>query len=140
MFGLNKKKAENKLSLKLESKLLQDRFNKKILQQQRDSNLKGYRKGKAPKDVIEQYYGDQITAQIIYEEMANTFYKKISEEKISVVGQPALNPSSMDIKKDIKFDAIFEVYPEFSLKKFSTIKYKKPIATLKDSDLSLIHI
>ena len=135
MFGLNKKKTENKLSLKLESKLLQDQFNKKILQQQRDSNLKGYRKGKAPKDVIEQYYGDQITAQIIYEEMANTFYKKISEEKISVVGQPALNPSSMDIKKDIKFDAIFEVYPEFSLKKFSAIKYKKPIATLKDSDL-----
>ena len=135
MFGLNKKKTENKLSLKLESKLLQDQFNKKILQQQRDSNLKGYRKGKAPKDVIEQYYGEQITAQIIYEEMANTFYKKISEEKISVVGQPALNPSSMDIKKDIKFDAIFEVYPEFSLKKFSTIKYKKPIATLKDSDL-----
>ena len=135
MFGLNKKKTENKLSLKLESKLLQDQFNKKILQQQRDSNLKGYRKGKAPKEVIEQYYGDQITAQIIYEEMANTFYKKISEEKISVVGQPALNPSSMDIKKDIKFDAIFEVYPEFSLKKFSAIKYKKPIATLKDSDL-----
>ena len=135
MFGLNKKKTENKLSLKLESKLLQDQFNKKILQQQKDSNLKGYRKGKAPKDVIEQYYGKQITAQIIYEEMANTFYKKISEEKISVVGQPALNPSSMDIKKDIKFDAIFEVYPEFSLKKFSAIKYKKPIATLKDSDL-----
>ncbi len=135
MFGLNKKKTENKLSLKLESKLLQDQFNKKILQQQKDSNLKGYRKGKAPKDVIEQYYGDQITAQIIYEEMANTFYKKISEEKISVVGQPALNPLSMDIKKDIKFDAIFEVYPEFSLKKFSAIKYKKPIATLKDSDL-----
>ena len=135
MFGLNKKKTENKLSLKLESKLLRDQFNKKILQQQRDSNLKGYRKGKAPKDVIEQYYGDQITAQIIYEEMANTFYKKISEEKISVVGQPALNPSSMDIKKDIKFDAIFEVYPEFSLKKFSAIKYKKPIATLENSDL-----
>ena len=135
MFGLNKKKTENKLSLKLESKLLRDQFNKKILQQQRDSNLKGYRKGKAPKEVIEQYYGDQITAQIIYEEMANTFYKKISEEKISVVGQPALNPLSMDIKKDIKFDAIFEVYPEFSLKKFSAIKYKKPVAILKDSDL-----
>ena len=41
----------------------------------------------------------------------------------------------MDIKKDIKFDAVFEVYPEFTLKKFSAIKYKKPIATLKDSDV-----
>ena len=135
MFGINKKKTENKLNLKLESSSLQEQFNKKIEEQQRSSNLKGYRKGKAPKDVIEQYYGDQITSQIIYEGMTNTFYKKISEEKISVVGQPQLNPLSMDIKKDIKFEAIYESYPEFTLKKFSSIKYKKPIASLLDSDL-----
>ena len=53
MFGINKKKTENKLSLKLESASLQEQFNKKIEEQQRNSNLKGYRKGKAPKDVIE---------------------------------------------------------------------------------------
>ena len=135
MFGINKKKTENKLSLKLESVSLQEQFNKKIEEQQRSSNLKGYRKGKAPKDVIEQYYGDQITSQIIYEGMTNTFYKKISEDKISVVGQPQLNPLTMDIKKDIKFEAIYESYPEFTLKKFSSIKYKKPIASLLDADL-----
>ena len=59
--------------------------------------------------------------------MANTFYKKISEEKISVVGQPALNPSSMDIKKDIKFDAVFEVYPEFTLKSSLLLNIKNPL-------------
>ena len=131
MFGIKKNKTENKLSLKLESASLQEQFNRKIEEQQRNSNLKGYRKGKAPKDVIEQYYGDQITSQIIYESMANIFYKKVSEDKISVVGQPALNPLSMDIKKDIKFEAIFEVYPEFTLKKFGSIKSKKPSAGRK---------
>jgi trigger factor len=135
MFGINKKKTENKLTLKLDSSSLQEQFNKKIEEQQRSSNLKGYRKGKAPKDVIEQYYGDQITSQIIYEGMTNTFYKKISEDKISVVGQPQLNPLTMDIKKDIKFEAIYESYPEFTLKKFSSIKYKKPTASLLDADL-----
>ena len=135
MFGINKKKTENKLTLKLDSSALQEQFNKKIEEQQRSSNLKGYRKGKAPKDVIEQYYSDQITSQIIYEGMTNTFYKKISEDKISVVGQPQLNPLTMDIKKDIKFEAIYESYPEFTLKKFSSIKYKKPIASLLDADL-----
>jgi len=135
MFGINKKKTENKLTLKLDSSSLQEQFNKKIEEQQRSSNLKGYRKGKAPKDVIEQYYSDQITSQIIYEGMTNTFYKKISEDKISVVGQPQLNPLTMDIKKDIKFEAIYESYPEFTLKKFSSIKYKKPIASLLDADL-----
>lgn len=135
MFGINKKKTENKLTLKLDSSSLQEQYNKKIEEQQRSSNLKGYRKGKAPKDVIEQYYGDQITSQIIYEGMTNTFYKKISEDKISVVGQPQLNPLTMDIKKDIKFEAIYESYPEFTLKKFSSIKYKKPTASLLDADL-----
>ena len=135
MFGINKKKTENKLTLKLDSSSLQEQYDKKIEEQQRSSNLKGYRKGKAPKDVIEQYYGDQITSQIIYEGMTNTFYKKISEDKISVVGQPQLNPLTMDIKKDIKFEAIYESYPEFTLKKFSSIKYKKPIASLLDADL-----
>jgi trigger factor len=135
MFGINKKKTENKLTLKLDSSALQEQFNKKIEEQQRSSNLKGYRKGKAPKDVIEQYYSDQITSQIIYEGMTNTFYKKISEDKISVVGQPQLNPLTMDIKKDIKFEAIYESYPEFTLKKFSSIKYKKPTASLLDADL-----
>ena len=135
MFGINKKKTENKLTLKLDSSSLKEQYNKKIEEQQRSSNLKGYRKGKAPKDVIEQYYGDQITSQIIYEGMTNTFYKKISEDKISVVGQPQLNPLTMDIKKDIKFEAIYESYPEFTLKKFSSIKYKKPIASLLDADL-----
>ena len=135
MFGINKKKTENKLTLKLDSSSLQEQYNKKIEEQQRSSNLKGYRKGKAPKDVIEQYYSDQITSQIIYEGMTNTFYKKISEDKISVVGQPQLNPLTMDIKKDIKFEAIYESYPEFTLKKFSSIKYKKPIASLLDADL-----
>ena len=135
MFGINKKKTENKLTLKLDSSSLQEQYNKKIEEQQRSSNLKGYRKGKAPKDVIEQYYGDQITSQIIYEGMTNTFYKKISEDKISVVGQPQLNPLTMNIKKDIKFEAIYESYPEFTLKKFSSIKYKKPIASLLDADL-----
>ncbi len=135
MFGINKKKTENKLTLKLDSSSLQEQYDKKIEEQQRSSNLKGYRKGKAPKDVIEQYYSDQITSQIIYEGMTNTFYKKISEDKISVVGQPQLNPLTMNIKKDIKFEAIYESYPEFTLKKFSSIKYKKPIASLLDADL-----
>ncbi len=135
MFGKNKNKTDKKLTLKLNSSELQKEFNKKIHQQQKDSNLKGYRKGKAPKDVIEQYYGDQIISQVIYEGMTNCFYKKVSEEKISVVGQPSLNPLSMDIKKDIQFEAIFEVYPEFTLKKFSSIKYKKPNATLEETDV-----
>ncbi len=136
MFGLKKKSSEQKLTLKLLSADLVSEFDKKIKQQQDSSNLKGYRKGKAPKEVIEQLYGEQITGQVIYEGMTNAFYKKVSEEKISVVGQPALNPKTMDISKDVSFEAVFEIYPEFTLKKFSAIKFKKPKASINDKDIN----
>lgn len=68
--------------------------------------------------------------------MTNEFYKIVTEKKISVVGQPALNPLSMDINKDINVEASYEVYPEFDLKKFSSLKIKKPECDLKEEDVN----
>ena len=85
--------------------------------------------------MIEQYYGEQLRARVIYETMTNEFYKLITEKKISVVGQPAINPLSMDINKDINVEASYEIYPEFNLKKFSNLKIKKPTCELCEEDI-----
>ena len=86
-----------------------EEYQKKLSQEQASSDLKGYRKGKAPLDVIEKFYGEQLRARVIYETMTNEFYKIVTEKKISVVGQPALNPLSMDISKDINVEASYEI-------------------------------
>ena len=61
---------------------LEREFKKRLLSQQSSSDLKGFRKGKAPLDVIEKYYGDQIKQRLIMDKMGDIFYKKISEENI----------------------------------------------------------
>ena len=135
MFGLGKKEKVKKLKFKILSSVMSEDYQKKLLKEQASSDLKGYRKGKAPLDVIENIYGEQLKARVIYEVMTNEFYKIITEKKISVVGQPALNPLSMDIKKDINIEASYEVYPEFNLKKFSSLKIKKPECELTEKDI-----
>ena len=122
MFGFGKKEKVKKLKFKILSSNMLEDFQKKLLKEQSTSDLKGCRKGKAPLDVIENIYGEQLKARVIYELMTNEFYKIVTEKKISVVGQPALNPLSMDINKDINVEASYEVYPEFDLKKFSSLK------------------
>tara|TARA_A100001011_G_scaffold24400_1_gene24244 strand:+ start:424 stop:1719 length:1296 start_codon:yes stop_codon:yes gene_type:complete len=136
MFGFGKKEKVKKLKFKILSSNMLEDFQKKLLKEQSTSDLKGYRKGKAPLDVIENIYGEQLKARVIYELMTNDFYKIITEKKISVVGQPALNPLSMDINKDINVEASYEVYPEFDLKKFSSLKIKKPECDLKEEDVN----
>ena len=135
MFGLGKKEKVKKLKFKILSSVMSEDYQKKLLKEQSSSDLKGYRKGKAPLDVIETIYGEQLKARVIYEVMTNEFYKIITDKKISVVGQPALNPLSMDIKKDINVEASYEVYPEFTLKKFSSLKIKKPKCDLSEEDI-----
>ncbi len=134
MFG-KKNNLEKKIKLNIPSKDLESDFKKRLLSQQSSSDLKGFRKGKAPLDVIEKYYGDQIKQRLIMDKMGDIFYKKISEENIPVVGQPSFAPESFDIKKDIKFEVSYEIYPEFSLTKMGSLSFKKPVSKVTNEDL-----
>ena len=130
-----KNNLEKKIKLNISSKDLESDFKKRLLAQQSSSDLKGFRKGKAPLDVIEKYYGDQIKQRLIMDKMGDTFYKKISEDNIPVVGQPSFAPESFDIKKDIKFEVLYEIYPEFSLTKMGSLSFKKPVSKVTDQDI-----
>ena len=134
MFG-KKNNLEKKIKLNIPSKDLERDFKKRLLSQQSSSDLKGFRKGKAPLDVIEKYYADQIKQRLIMDKMGDIFYKKISEENIPVVGQPSFAPESFDIKKDIKFEVSYEIYPEFSLTKMGSLSFKKPVSKVTDQDI-----
>ena len=130
-----KNNLEKKIKLNISSKDLESDFKKRLLAQQSSSDLKGFRKGKAPLDVIEKYYGDQIKQRLIMDKMGDIFYKKISEENIPVVGQPSFAPESFDIKRDIKFEVSYEIYPEFSLTKMGSLSFKKPVSKVTDQDI-----
>ena len=130
-----KNNLEKKIKLNISSKDLESDFKKRLLTQQSSSDLKGFRKGKAPLDVIEKYYGDQIKQRLIMDKMGDIFYRKISEENIPVVGQPSFAPESFDIKKDIKFEVSYEIYPEFSLTKMGSLSFKKPVSKVTDQDI-----
>ena len=125
MFGTKKNNLEKKIKLSISSTELKSDFKSRLISQQSSSDLKGFRKGKAPLDVIEKFYGDQIKQRLIMDKMGDLFYKKISEENIPVVGQPSFAPESFEIDKDIKFQVLYEVYPEFSLSRICLL-YTSP--------------
>ena len=77
MFGLGKKNdIERKLKFTLPKDELQKEYDKRVASQQFSSTVKGYRKGKAPKEIIEQMYGGQIKANVIFDAMSESFFQK----------------------------------------------------------------
>src|SRR5688572_4862499 len=75
--------------------------------------LKGFRKGKVPRPVLEQVYGQRVNAEVAYQLVRESFFKAASEHNIAAVAEPRVQEAD-PIKKGqpFKFAAIIEIRGE----------------------------
>ncbi len=101
-------------------------------------NLPGFRKGKAPRFLIEKTYGKEV----FYEDAVNfvlpdAYDKAVEENGIYPVAQPEIDikDDSIDPTHDIVFTAKVVVKPEFELGEYKGVKAEKPEYTVTDQDV-----
>lgn len=98
--------------------------------------LKGFRKGKAPRRVIEMYFGkDAVTGEaqeIVFNRALN---KALSDEKITPVTQPDVKSESFDEKTGTTFTATFVRQPEVKLGQYKDLEAKKAEPVISDEDV-----
>ena len=123
------------LQIVVPNKDIQEQVLIKLKAAQKDSKLKGFRKGKAPLDVVESIYGPEIRQDVLWDLASKTFSKIAQEKDLKIVSRPNLIPEKIEEGKDAKFKATFEVYPEVSLSKMSKISYTNFSSEISDDDL-----
>ena len=123
------------LQIVVPNKDIQEQVLIKLKAAQKDSKLKGFRKGKAPMGVVESIYGPEIRQEVLWDLASKTFTKIAQEKDLKIVSRPNLIPEKIEEGKDAKFKATFEVYPEVSLSKMSKISYTNFLCEISDSDL-----
>jgi trigger factor len=107
----------------------------KLKKAQKESKLKGFRKGKAPMDVVEGIYGPEIRQDVLWDLASKSFAKLAEEKDLKIVSRPNLIPEQIEVGKDAKFKATFEVYPEVKLSKMSKISYTNFLCEITEEDL-----
>lgn len=75
--------------------------------------LKGFRKGKVPRPVLEQVYGPRVNAEVAYELVRESFFRANQEHNLAAVAEPRVEEAA-PIKKGqpFTFNAIIEVRGE----------------------------
>jgi trigger factor len=81
----------------------------------RTANIRGFRKGKVPLQVIKQQYGDQVHGDAVNELIRQTYTDAVNKENLRPVGGPTIEPIQIEPGSDLKFAAVFEVLPDFSV-------------------------
>ena len=134
-FG-NKSKIEQSLTISIVADDIEKQIKSKLNSAQKTAKIKGFRKGKAPLDVVKKMYEPEIRQDVINDSVIKKFYELVEQQNLKLVGQPNFTPERLEIGKDIIFKATFEVYPEISLGSLSRLSYTKTVSSVTERDVN----
>ena len=135
-FSLKKKnKTESSLDITVSSEDIEKKVSSKLSSTQKSAKIKGFRKGKAPMNIVSKMYGPEIRQDVIYDSVISLFYSQVQDKGLKPVGRPNLLPQNIEEGKDIKFRATFETYPEVKIANLKRLSYKKTTSSIEEDDL-----
>jgi trigger factor len=103
---------------------------------QKEANLKGFRKGKAPISMVQKLFGPQIENDALYRFLSQEFFKAIQTENIKAIGYPNFaNTKFENAQKTVEFEAIVETFPEIAVKDFSSYSFSKGDEKVTNEDI-----
>lgn len=124
-----------KLAFNFETLDLTKEIKVAVKEKQKTVNLKGFRKGKAPLDMVEKMYGPQIESDALNRFVQGQVFEAINKEKLRVVGYPSFENVKYDDGKSVSFDALVEIFPEVEIKDISGYSFTKDKVEVSDEDI-----
>ena len=118
-------KLERKITLTLPTSVIQNEVNTRLKRLARQVKVDGFRPGKVPMNIVAQRYGYSVHYEVMNDKVGEAFNQAAVEAKLRVAGQPRITEKEQPSETEMAFDAIFEVYPEVTLKDLSQVEIER---------------
>ena len=129
-------KNEVKLTFNIEAEKFEEAMKKVYAKTAKYFNIPGFRKGKAPMQLVERQYGSAIFYEDAFNELVPDIYDEaIKENKVEAVSKPNIDIVQIEKGKELIFTATVETKPEVELGKYKGIEIKKIEYTTSDKDI-----
>lgn len=131
----NISEVSREIEITASSEELQPHFEKAYKAYQPKIEIKGFRKGKAPLDLVKKLYGDMIEQDSL-EEIASDLYRQaVTERELKPIGDPVLVDMNYKRSEHFWFKIQYDVRPTIQLKEYTGFQVEKPIHTVTDKEL-----
>ena len=98
--------------------------------------LKGFRPGKVPRYVLEQYYKADVEQEVLERVLSKSYENAVQTHELQPVAQPKVDSVAQLIAGlDFSFTATVEVKPEIEIAKWEGLQVEKTIFTVNDADI-----
>ena len=128
---------EVKLEITVDAEKFDNAIKKVYFKSAKYFNIPGFRKGKAPMQIVEKYYGKEIFYEDAFNEVAGeALDEAVKENDLYVVSRPDIDVTQIEKGKDLIFTAVMQTKPEAELGKYKGVEIKKIEYKVTDDDIN----
>ena len=114
---------------------LRPHFDKAYKEYRPKIEIRGFRKGKAPLDMVKKLYGEMIEHEYL-DKIASEFYRQAVKEKdLKPIGEPTLLDIKYDLGEQVWFKIQYDVRPVITLKQYKGISVETVVHTVTDAEM-----
>ncbi len=131
-------KSTIKLSIAFTEQEWQDAINASYIKVRGKYSVPGFRKGKVPKPVLENYYGKGVFFEEALNLLYNNHYPEIlrnEKDNFTAVGEPELDLEDMKAGEGVVIKAVVPVKPEVTIDAYTGLKIRKYEYNVTDADV-----
>ncbi|MBM9603029.1 trigger factor [Desulfopila inferna] len=102
---------------------------------QRESKMKGFRRGKVPRSIIEKSYKPQVEAEVGEKLVQDTYFDVIEKENIDAVIHPEILNHVYNEDGSFTYEAQVDVRPQFEVTGYKELEVERPQTDVTDEDV-----
>jgi trigger factor len=127
---------ERRLNASVPQQAIRSQVSARLQNIGRNVKIAGFRPGKVPTKIVEQYYGAQAYQDALNEALQRSFYEASQNNNLKVAGTPQFEVKTKDENADqIEYSATFEVYPEVVIGDLSGVSIERLVYELTQADV-----
>jgi len=134
--SIERKGNEATIVVEIDKELMESGVNKAYLKARKQIMIPGFRKGKAPRKMIEAMYGAHVFYEDGLEEIFPEVYKAaVLDQDVKAIGRPSLTDMQISEDNIVTLTLTTEVYPEVTLGQYKGLEIEKAEATVTDEQV-----
>ena len=131
---LKKKGLAREFKIIISSKDVTDKLNGSLVQISKDVEIEGFRKGKAPLNIVKQRFGQNALSQTLDELIKSTTNEVIRKNNLKLAIKPKVDVKNFGEEKGLEYIMSLELMPNFKLEDIKKIKLTKFISKVEENE------
>ena len=130
--------SEVRLTLTVAGGSVQECYDQSIRELRRDAQIRGFRRGKVPRDVLVRKFGDALTRQVteqVINETVSAVLDKVEQKPLPYLPPRADSDQQIVLGEDFTFTVVYDTWPDVKLGTYRGLELDKPEVAVEDADL-----